>query len=98
MSAISPEEAKLRHGGSIPEKLLEAVNKFLAEHAHKRHINLLQKELVEELKKVGISEREALDKGWLDFEDLYRSKGWKVTYDKPGFNESYDARWVFESK
>jgi hypothetical protein len=32
---------------------------------------------------------------WLDFEDAYRSKGWKVDYDKPAYCESYDAFFLF---
>jgi hypothetical protein len=32
---------------------------------------------------------------WLNFETAYRSKGWKVDYDKPAYNESYDAFFQF---
>jgi len=32
---------------------------------------------------------------WLDVEDAYRKAGWTVRYDKPGYNESYDANFTF---
>lgn len=32
---------------------------------------------------------------WLDVEEAYRAAGWLVRYDKPGFNEDYDAYWEF---
>ena len=33
-----------------------------------------------------------------DIEDIFREAGWKVTYDKPAYNESYDAYFKFEGK
>jgi hypothetical protein len=36
--------------------------------------------------------------GWLDIEDSYRSTGWSVEYDKPGYNESYGAIFTFRKK
>ena len=32
---------------------------------------------------------------WLDVEPLYRQNGWKVVYDKPGFNEIGRASYTF---
>lgn len=34
---------------------------------------------------------------WMDFEDAYRAAGWLVNFDKPGYNESYDAFYEFEA-
>lgn len=35
--------------------------------------------------------------GWLDIENVYRKEGWKVEFDKPGYNESYIGFWTFTS-
>ena len=35
------------------------------------------------------------DKGWLNLEPLFEKAGWSVKYDKPGFDESYAARFIF---
>lgn len=32
---------------------------------------------------------------WLNFEGAYRRAGWKVEFDKPGYNESYPATFKF---
>ena len=33
---------------------------------------------------------------WLDFEDIYRRAGWKVTYNKAGLGEEcYEANFTF---
>jgi hypothetical protein len=31
----------------------------------------------------------------LDVEKRYEEAGWSVVYDKPGYNETYEAFWVF---
>lgn len=35
------------------------------------------------------------DHGFLNIEEAYRSAGWNVVYDKPGYNEFYTANWTF---
>lgn len=32
---------------------------------------------------------------WLDIEDIYREQGWRVDYDKPAYNENYQASFTF---
>lgn len=36
--------------------------------------------------------------GWLDIEPSYRAVGWSVEYDKPAYNESYEASFTFRKK
>lgn len=38
------------------------------------------------------------DQGWMDFEPIYEAQGWKVQYDKPGWDETYDAFFEFKEK
>jgi len=33
---------------------------------------------------------------YLDVEGLYKKAGWVVIYDKPGYNENYEASWTFK--
>ena len=35
------------------------------------------------------------DNKFLDVEDIYRKQGWVVAYDKPAYNETYDAIFEF---
>ena len=43
-------------------------------------------------------DRAIIDSGWLDFESVYRDSGWtSVTYNRAGYNESYDAYFEFTS-
>ena len=34
--------------------------------------------------------------GVWDFEPIYEKAGWKVSYDGPGYNESYDGYYIFK--
>jgi hypothetical protein len=33
--------------------------------------------------------------GWLNIESYFRKSGWKVSYDRPGYNENYDPVFIF---
>lgn len=41
---------------------------------------------------------EIFKKHWLDVEPIYEKAGWKVEYDKPGYNESGDAYFRLKEK
>lgn len=34
----------------------------------------------------------------LDFEEVFRSHGWRVSYDRPAYNENYEASFKFSVK
>lgn len=38
------------------------------------------------------------DENWLDIELIYEQFGWKVKYDKPGWDEDYDPFFEFSKK
>lgn len=102
---ITPAEAKKIKESRFPDFVIEAVNELLISSGG--YVRLLQGEVVNAIIDKMIAngdtrETEALRneiyaQGWLDFEPLYRKSGWKVEYDKPGYNESYEAFYVFSS-
>ena len=47
---------------------------------------------------MGLTSREVLERGYLDVKNAYEAAGWKVVYDQPGFNESYQATFTFTAK
>lgn len=97
MPAYSPSEAQAHHKSGIPEEVFTVVNELLSEPGDKSRIVVHQIEVVSRLLTLGITEVEALKRGWLDIEEDYRDKGWSVTYDKPGYNEAYGPRWIFKA-
>lgn len=98
MGAFSPEEAAAEHKTSIPQEILDVVNALLTKRINHSVISIRQKEVLEGLGETDIAVKDVFDRGWLDLEDLYEAKGWSVTYDKPGYNETYDAGWTFKAE
>lgn len=94
---ITPAEAR-KTAPPIPPAVFEVINTFIAQGAGIRPVTVRQKDIVEELVKRGLSRDEIFEKHWLDVEGLYEAAGWKVEYDKPGYNETYDAYFVFTPK
>ncbi len=105
---VTPREARNRMISSIPGWVIKVFNDMLSEKASGRgpvRIRLIQKDVMERLLAAappGTVRQNIFDRGWLDIEPLFEKVGWKVKYDKPGynsrFNENYDASWTFDEK
>ena len=99
---FSPQEALAAK--EVPDAVFTEVNKLLVERiGNSRYVYFTLKELTDrilahfpdaakEIREKMITER------WLDFESLYQAQGWEVEYDRPGYNESYEANFKFTAK
>lgn len=95
---FTPEDAKAEQQNQLPEQVISAVNSFLASRAGSTTIRIMQTEMVEKLEESGFNRATIFGNYLLDFEEAYRANGWKVIYDKPGYNETYDAFWDFTAE
>lgn len=100
---IRPEEVAPLKKKRMPEEVLEAVNELIAKKFSNGYASFTQKDLVALIKakfkeqgKEAPSDKIIFDEHWLDFEDIYREQGWKVSYDKPAYNETYEANFEFK--
>jgi len=94
---ISPAECRAAKS-SIPDLVFEEVNRLLVERAaDPRRIVIFQKELLAACVRRGLVSETIFSSRWLDFEPYYRKKGWRVEYNSPGYNESFEASWVFSA-
>ncbi len=98
---VTPQEALKLKESKIPDYVFAAFNELISENIVHGRAKVNQPKVVEriirEAKELGIDllRSDIYSNGWLDVEDVYRKAGWKVEYDKPGYNESYDAYFVF---
>lgn len=101
---FSPDEAFNAKERVIPSFVILAVNTLLSERFDGKSCTIKQNEVIELAEQLGVehdlmpdwaSRDTFFKKHWLDFEPLYRSQGWKVRYDKPAYNETYEAFWEF---
>ena len=105
---INPDDIPAMKAAYIPDWIVEEVNKLIARNFSSGSAMVKQNEIIDAAR---CSERNGFEfdtadefrnimfaKGYLNIEEIYRAAGWKVSYDKPGYNESYDAYFVFSKK
>jgi hypothetical protein len=94
---ITPQEASR----PIPDFVIDAVNELINENfngtsSFSLTLTSVKERVAEKMHSLG--NFEYLNPKWLDFELLYGNYGWKVTFDKPAFNESGSAMYTFKPK
>lgn len=96
MKPITPAEI-INKDRTIPDQVIESFNELIVENIRCSVARVYQEEVLEKIcdKMPAVDRREVINNKWLDIEDLYRSAGWKVDYDKPGYNENYQAYYTF---
>lgn len=95
---VSPDEVLQLKTETIPDVVFETFNELIVERAQRGTIVISQSEVVDKLVERGLERSEIFNRHWLDIEDAYKAAGWQVLYDKPGYNESYEATWTFSKK
>lgn len=96
---IKPKEAALKKVSDIPDGVIKAFNTLIVKNLSNGYSQVTQKDAVNEIvKNMGCDREDIFNKNWLDIESHYRKAGWKVKYDKPGYNESYEAFFEFRER
>jgi hypothetical protein len=101
MKPITPQECLKER--QIDPTIAEVVNGLLKKNFNRGSIIIEEKEIVSAFltaKKLQGDDTwtsgRIYDELLLNFEDFYREAGWKVIYDKPGYNETYNASYEFK--
>jgi len=93
---ISVNDIANAKNNSIPDVVFDAFNALILKNWNGGSATVGQDEVIRViLASSGYSRAEIFDSHWLDVEGAYRDEGWVVEYDKPGYNESYEAYFVF---
>jgi hypothetical protein len=98
---ITPNEIVENLDKIIPKAIIEAVNQLLTEkYRGNGEVTIKQKDIIERACSLDdtLTSDIVFKNKYLDFEDLYRKNGWKVSYDKPAYNETYEPYFKFEAK
>jgi hypothetical protein len=97
VTPITPQEILADLPNIIPSFVFEAINKLLKKKFRGDSVTIKQDDIMAEIGKLQTTytREEIFDNKWMDFESVYRKNGWLVEYDKPGFNENYDAFFKF---
>jgi hypothetical protein len=93
---ITVDEVVAKKADRIPQDVFDVFNALIAKNFDGRCAVVKQKEVLQKLENLGYSTDLVIRSNWLDIEDVYQGEGgWEVEYDKPGFNESYNAIFTF---
>lgn len=92
---IKPSEAVKEKKAKFPDAVLEAFNELIAKNLVGCSSVVKQKDVMKLMVAKGLSCKEIYENGYLNVEDVYRKAGWRVVYDKPGYDENYDAFFEF---
>jgi hypothetical protein len=101
---IKPEEILDKKAETIPAAMILAVNKLIALNWNGHSSTFRQDDLLAEYFNITgeandrANHEKLFAKRALDFEDVFRREGWKVVYDKPAYNESYEPTFEFSVK
>ena len=80
----------------IPPEVFEVFNDLILKNWNGKQAKVCQKEVaVLVAVKLNITRDIVFDKNFLDIENNYRNAGWTVKYDKPAYDENYEAYFLF---
>lgn len=84
----------------IHPAVIKAVNALLKERYRGGSATIKLKEVIKKAREFcpELTEKEMEEKKYYDFEPVFQKAGWKVKYDQPGYNESYDSYFEFSAK
>lgn len=94
---ITPNTATEFKKKQMPEGVIDAFNELIAKRWNGSTSKVMQNEVIDLIieKVPKATRRKIFDNHWLDVEDIFRQEGWKVSYDKPGYCETYEASYEF---
>lgn len=94
---ISPEEVVPLKKEKLPEIFLEIINSVIAKNWDGVSSEFTYDDLLKESKLYNL-EGQKLQLGYTDFGAIYEAEGWKISVDRPGFNETYSTMYEFKKK
>lgn len=98
INPVSPEGLDDLRREMIPSEVFETFNRLLGEKAINGYAVIRQDEVVTALTERGLERENIFRKGWLNIESLYEANGWKVVYERPGYNETGHSYFTFSTR
>ena len=96
---ITPNDIDTEKVKIMPWEVIHAWNGLLAAKFTAGRARILQDDAIDAvMSATGCTRAHVFSEGWLDIAEIYRANGWKVVYDRPAYNESYEATFTFTPK
>jgi len=96
---IRPNEVVKRRESTIPDAVFDSFNELIFKHWNGSSATVKQNVVVAMIASaLQIDRQEVFDNHYLDIEPHYTKAGWDVKYDKPAYNETYEATFEFRKR
>ena len=93
---ITPKEVKDNLVNVIPKEIIATVNELLkSNYRGGDEITILAEDIIKN-SKLGLTSSQIYQKKYLDFEKIYKEKGWIVQYFQPDRDESFKSYFKFK--
>jgi len=104
VSPITPSDIAAIKAETIPGFVIEAFNREITKKYSNGAARVFESAVVDAIMATAplahdgkpMYRQRVYEEGWLDVEPLFRKIGWVVEYDRPGYNESYSAYFIFK--
>ena len=101
---ITPQEAKEFYNDNFPSFVIEAVNSLIrtnyrpTSQSFNLKVSVVKSAIVNAVSNYNDEHGSSImfQDYYLDFENIYKRFGWKVSFDRAGYNESYESFYTFE--
>ena len=98
---VSPDQVQELKNYTIPREVIDIFNELIIKNWDGSASRIYQNDIVSAIicsTKTNITEERIFAEHFLDIESLFIEAGWKVTYNKPAYNETYPAYFIFSCK
>lgn len=99
VTPVRPKEIIDGASARIPNEVIEIFNHLIAKEWNGSSATIYQDTVVKAIvARLKIPRTEVFNRNYLDVERMYMEAGWCVYYDKPAYDETYDAHFIFSHK
>jgi hypothetical protein len=99
MEPIKPKDVDDAKSEKLPDEVIKVFNDLIVEEWNGYSATIVQNAAAKKISNsMGITLDEVYNRGLLDVEHVFRKAGWNVKYDKPGYNETYEATFEFSKR
>ena len=95
---IKRSEISVAKTSLIPDSIINAVNELIKKYWSGSQASFKQDELLALVLSTDstLTKEKIFEEHLFDFEQVFRAEGWKVIYNKPGWDETYEPYFTFK--
>ena len=99
VKVLGPDEMIKHWEQALPDAVVETFNELLAKKFNGTSAMVTEKELLSSLLEKGMQAKVVNEQRWLSqTKELYQTRGWKIYFKSPGWDDNFDSYFHFSIK